>query len=775
MFRHPCVTALRPVAAVVAFVCTSAASLPALAAEPFEIKDIRIEGLQRGDPGTVFGALPFRIGDSYSDEKGATALRALFATGLFKDVRVDVDGQTVVVVVEERPIVASVNFVGLKEFDKDVILKALKENGIGEGQPFDKAVVDRAEQEIKRQYLTRSLYGAEVVTTATPADRNRVNVTFTIVEGDVARIDSIRILGSQAYSESDLRDLMDLSTSGWLSWYTKNDRYSRVKLNGDIEKIRSFYLNRGYLEFDVTGTEVTISPDKQAIALTLTVHEGRPYTLTAVELDGDYLGQRENFERLVRVKVGQPYKGDDVTATTRAFNELYGTYGYAFARVDAQPQLDRENAQVKLVLTGQPQQRVNVRRINLSGNTVTRDEVIRREFRQFESAWYDGDKIKLSRDRVERLGFFDEVSVDTHEVAGSPDQVDLTYTLKEKPTGSFQIAAGYSRYDKLALSASITKENIFGTGNYLGLSVNTSRNNRALAVSTIDPYFTEDGVSRAVDVYYRTSRPLNSLGDAYQLATQGLALRFGVPFSEYDTVFFGAGLEQTVIGTSAGVPNSYFQYAEIFGRRSMSFPLTVGWAREERDNPQVPTKGRYQRVNLDFSVLGDVRYGRLNAQYQEYYPLGDWVPLLSNRFTLGINAEVGWGFGLSGKPFPIFKNFYGGGLGTVRGFAQSSFGGVDITGAYDGGNRRINLNSELYLPVPGTGNDKSLRIFLFGDAGNVWREDVKMKASDLRASVGFGVSWISPVGPLKLSYGIPVRALPGDKIERFQFQIGTAF
>ena len=584
---------LRPTA-VCAALAVAALSSPAWAAEPFQIEDIRIEGLQRGDPGSVFNALPFRVGDGYNDDKGAAALRSLFATGLFKDVRIDIDGKVVVVVVDERSLIATVSFSGLKEFDKDTLAKALKDNGIGDGMPFDKAIIDRAEQEIKRQYLSKSFYGAEVTTTVTPIERNRVNIAFTVNEGDIAKIREIRILGSQAFSESTLLDLMDLTTGGWLTWYTKTDRYARTKLNADLEKLRSYYLNRGYLEFDIKSTQVTISPDKQDISIAITVDEGQPYVVTAVKLEGEFLGRDGDFRQRVLVKPGQHYRGEEVTATIKAFQDLYATWGYAFARIEPRTEIDRKAGQVVLVLQAQPAQRVYVRRVNVAGNTVTRDEVIRREFRQFESAWYDGAKIKLSRDRVERLGFFDEVTVDTNEVPGSPDQVDLTVNVTEKQTGTLTLAAGYSQYDKLSLSASVRKENIFGTGNYLGVDVNTSKSQRNLLISTTDPYFTDDGVSRAIDLYYRTSKPLNSLGDAYQLATPGMAVRFGVPFTEFDTVFFGVGVEQTIIGTSAGVPNSYYTYAKTFGSHSTSFPLTIGWAREERDNPMVPTRGRYQ-------------------------------------------------------------------------------------------------------------------------------------------------------------------------------------
>jgi outer membrane protein insertion porin family len=761
----------RPALAAVAVAGALAASLFAPAAyaiEPFPLQDIRVEGLQRTDAGTVFAALPFRVGDTYSDDKAAAALRALFATGLFKDVRIEIDGRVAVVIVEERPVIESVSFVGLKEFDKDTLIKSLKDAGIGEGMPFDKALVDRAEQEVKRQYLSRSLYGAEVVTTITPTDRNRVNVSFTMTEGDAARIREIRIVGAKVFSESTLTALMDLTTSGWLTWYTKSDRYSRAKLNADLDTLRAYYLNRGYLEFNIETAQVTISPDKQDIAITLTLKEGQLYTVTAVRLAGDYLGKEEEFKQLIGVQAGEPYRAAAVTGTTKAFTDRFGTFGYAFARVEARTEIDRANGQVALVLAAEPQRRVYVRRIDVAGNTRTRDEVVRREFRQLESSWYDGERIKLSRERIDRLGYFKDVNIDTNEVAGTVDQVDLGVTVTERPTGNLSLGLSFSSADKLALSLAIKQDNVFGSGNYLGFEVNTSKLARSLVFSTVDPYFTVDGISRAIDLYYRTSRPYNSLGDQYQITNPGGAMRFGVPFSEYDTVFFGAGIEQTNIGSSTGIPNQYFDYRFRYGPISTAVPLTLGWARDQRDSALTPSAGRYQRVNVEWSVAGDVRYVRSNLQYQQFFPI--WP-----RITLGLNGELGWGIGQGGRPYPVFKNFYGGGLGSVRVFEQNSLGVIDPTGAYVGGAKKINLNAELYLPVPGTGNDKSLRVFLFADAGNVWRDGEKITGASIRSSVGAGLSWVSPVGPLKLSFGAPLRKQPTDRIQRFQFQIGTAF
>lgn len=766
-------TSLRPVAACVALVAASYA-LPSWAVEPFTLKDIRIEGLQRTDPGTVFAALPFRIGEVYNDEKGAAGLRALFATGLFKDVRIEIENDVAVVIVDERPVINTVNFVGLKEFDKDTLTKSLKDAGIGEGLPFDKALTDRAEQEIKRQYLSRSLYGAEVVTTITPIERNRVNVTFTMVEGDAARIKDIRIVGAKAFSEGTLLGLFELNPTGWLSWYTKNDRYSRSKLNADLETLRAYYTNRGYLEFAVDSAQVTISPDKQDITITITVREGQPYTVTGVKLEGEYMGKEDEFKRLVTIDPGKPYRGEDVAATTKAFTDRFGTYGYAFARVEPRTDIDRASGQVVVVLQSDPLRRVYVRRINVSGNTRTRDEVVRREFRQFESSWYDGQKIKLSRDRVDRLGYFKEVNVDTAEIGGSPDQVDLTVNVTEKPTGNLMVGAGYSSSEKLTLTASIRQENVFGSGNYLGLDINTSKSNRTLVFSTVDPYFTVDGISRGIDLFYRTVKPLNQATADYEITTPGASIRFGVPFSEFDTVFFGIGFERTELKGSQ-LPSQYSTYVAQYGQISNSIPLTLGWQRDERDSAITPTAGRYQRVNAEWGVAGATRYLRTNAQYQQYFQ----VPFFP-KLTLGINAEVGYGKGLQGRTYPAFKNFYGGGLGSVRTFEQGSLGQVDTTGAYIGGNKRVNLNAELYFPVPGTGNDKSLRIFAFADAGNVWWDKSPVSyeipgGNPIRASAGLGLSWLSPVGPLKLSYGTPLRYKSDDKIQRFQFQIGTAF
>lgn len=749
-------------------VAAALASQMAWAINPFTVRDIRVEGLQRVEPGTVFGSLPLRVGDTYTDETGSAAIRALYALGLFNDVRLDVQGDVLVVIVQERPTVAQIDFAGNREFTKEVLQNALRDAGMTAGRPYDKALIDRAEQEIKRQYINRSLYGAEVQTTVTPVARNQVNLAFNITEGQPARIKDIHIVGNRVFSESKLKDLFDLDTGGWLSWYTKSNQYSRAKLNADLEALRSYYLTRGYLDFKIDSTQVAMSPDKESMSITINITEGERFVVSGVRLEGNYLDREDEFKSLVTIKPGEPYNADEVTATTKAFTEQFGNYGYAFATVNADTEVDSGNHRVAFVIKAAPGRRAYVRRINIEGNTKTRDEVIRREFRQFESSWYDGEKIRLSRDRVDRLGFFTDVGVTTAEVPDAPDQVDLVVTVKEKPTGSVQIGAGYSSAEKLSFTFGLSQDNAFGSGNQLDLQLNTGKYNRTVVVSTTDPYFTSDGVSRTVEAYYRSAKPYQDQGGNYRLITMGAGLKFGVLVTEQDTVYLGVNAERTEIRTGTNIPAAYLAYAERFGYKSTSFPFTVGWSRDTRDSALAPNEGRYQRLFGELGLLGDARYVKTNYQYQQYVPL-------SKQYTLAFNGELGWGKGLSGQPFPVFKNFYSGGLGSVRGFEQATLGPRDVTGSFIGGARKITLNTEFITPFPGAGNDRTLRLFGFVDVGALLGEHEKIERDAFRASAGVGVSWISPMGPLRFAFAVPVRKKAGDRIEKFQFQIGTSF
>jgi outer membrane protein insertion porin family len=601
-----------------------------------------------------------------------------------------------------------------------------------------------------------------------------VNLTFTITEGGPAKITQMDIVGNQAFSDATLRDQFNLDTGGWMSWYTKSDRYSRTKLNADLEALRSFYLSRGFLEFRIDSTQVAMSPNKQDMAITINITEGERFVISGVKLEGNYLDRDDEFKALVKIAVGKPYNAETVAETTKAFTDYFGKFGFAFARVEAKPQIDRRNNRVQFVLQAEPSRRAYVRRIQVAGNDRTRDEVIRREFRQLEAAWYDSDKIRLSRDRVDRLGFFTQVNVETVEVPGAPDQVDLLFTVAEKPTGSISLGAGFSSAEKVTLSFGIRQENAFGSGNYLAVEVNTSKYNRNLVLSTTDPYFTRNGISRTVDVFQRTTRPF--LGDinAYSLINSGAGLRFGVPVTETDTVFMGVNAEQTEIRTGTGLPDAYLEYAQKFGATSSALPLTLGWSRDGRDSALVPTRGSLQRVNADVSVGGDVRYLRASYQFQQYFPL-------TKKYTLAFNTDLGWGQGLKGQEYPLFKNFYVGGLGSVRGFEQSTLGptrptsSTNLAPMYLGGSKKVVFNAEFITPFPGAGNDRTLRLFGFTDIGRAFGENENISLGDLRASAGIGLSWISPMGPLRFSYAMPIRQQTGDKIQRLQFQIGTSF
>ena len=749
-----------------------------LAVEPFTVKDIRVEGIQRTEAGTVFNYLPVRVGETYTDEKGAAAIKALYATGFFKDVRLEVEGNVLVVMVEERPAIATVDFSGIKEFDKDQLTKALKEIGLGEGRIYDKALVDRAEQELKRQYLSRGLYGVQVTTTVTPVERNRVNISFSVDEGEVARIKQINIIGNKAFSDKDLLDLISLRTPGWFTWYTKTDQYSKQKLTGDIETLRSFYLNRGYLEMQVESTQVSITPDKKDIYITININEGDKFTVSNVKLEGEMLGREQELSSLVSLKPGDVYSGEKLAESVKKISERMGNFGYAFANVNANPEINREKREVGFTILIDPGKRVYVRHINISGNTKTRDEVIRRELRQFEDSWYDSEKIKLSRDRVDRLGYFKEVNIETPEVIGTGDQVDVNMSVVEKPTGNILLGAGFSSSEKITLTGSIQQANAFGSGNTLGVDVNTSKRNRTIALSQTNPYFTDDGVSRSYELFLRTSRPPEVNTGDYIVRTSGANIRFGVPFSEVDTVFFGIGAEHTTVETFTGDPehnNSpelYKKYVTDFGdgttATTNSFPLTAAWQRDSRDSALVPTIGRYQRVNLELAPAGSLKYYRAMYQHQ-------WFKPLTRAITLALNGELDYGHGLQGKPYPIFKNFYAGGIGSVRGYAGSSLGPRALNGDPLGGTTRILANAELQFPFPGSGSDRTLRWFTFVDGGNVFAEGAKVELSQLRYAAGVGISWVSPIGPLKLSYGKALNAKPGDRTEGIQFQLGTGF
>lgn len=746
---------------------------PALAFEPFVVKDIRVEGIQRTEAGTVFSYLPVKVGERFSEDKAAQAIKALFATGFFKDVRLEVENDVIVVLVDERPAISQIDFVGIKEFEKDALKKGLKEVGLAESRIFDRAVLERAEQELKRQYLAKGLYGVQITTTVTPLERNRVGVNFNVIEGDAAKIRQISIIGNKVFKEKELLKLFTLTTPGWMTWYSKSDQYSKQKLSADIEALRSYYLNRGYLDFSIDSTQVSITPDKKDIYITLSITEGEKYSISDVKLAGTMAVPEAELQPLLKVKAGDTFSRDSITASTKALTDRLGNEGYAFANVNAAPEVDKVKREVAFTFFVDPGRRVYVRKINFAGNARTRDEVLRREMRQMEGAWYDGAAINRSKVRLDRLGYFEDVSIETPAVPGSTDQVDANFTVKERATGNLMLGAGFSSAEKVILSASISQQNLFGTGNAMTLQMNTGRINRTIALSFTNPYWTVDGVSIGWDVYQRNVDPTSLSVATYKSSSIGAGVRFGYPIAEDDRINFGLAIDQTKISVYDTSPAPYISFVNSFGDTARSLVATAGWARDRRDSFLYPTSGVYQRASLEVATpVLDLRYARASYQHQHWFPFGGGHALM-------LNGDVGYAHGYDGKELPFYKNFYAGGIGSVRGYQQSTLGPRYLdANNYSralGGNRRAVANAEYYFPMPGQGKEKSMRLSVFADAGYVWGPDDKVQASDLRYSAGLAFSWSSPVGPLKFSLGQALKKKDGDKTQKFQFQLGTVF
>ena len=758
----------------------SIAGVAFAAASDFVIKDIRIEGIARTEPGTVLSHLPFQVGDEFTSAKGNTAIHALYGSGLFRDVRLGRDGNVLVIEVQERPAVASINTQGIRAFDHSAIEQSLRDVGLAEGRIFDHAILDRADQEMRRQYLARGYYGVDVKTTVTPLDRNRVRLSIVVDEGEAASIESIRFVGNRVMEDDDLREQMQLSTTGWMSWYTKSNLYSREKLAADIESIRSYYLNNGYLDFKVDSVQVSIAPNKKDIFITINLTEGEQYHITGVELTGDMLGLDDELKSLVKIEPDSIYNAEIINNASTAITDKLSSLGYAFATARPNPVVTGDN-QAKVVYTIDPGRRAYVRHVNIVGNSKTQDEVIRREVRQYEAAWFDSDKVKLSRDRIDRLGFFDSVTVDPKPVPGTRDQVDLEVAVKERPTGSVNLGAGFSTSDGVILSAGFAQNNIFGTGKAVSAEVNTSDSTRTYALSLTEPYVTPEGISRSIDLCdRRVDMEELDLANDLEYETRGAAVSWGNPFTEYDRVFLGAKWENTLVDAGPRAPARYKRYKEDFDDPH-AIAATIGWSRDSRDNALAPTRGTYQRLSAEVTLpVMDLRYYRASYQLQHYWPV-------TRDLTLAFNGEIGYGDSWGGKEYPFFKNFYAGGIGSVRGFENSSLGPKDYTDDEDGdgigGNASLNFSFEMLMPLPGA--DRTLRWFTFLDGGWVWgdsydkygnvEQSMGISLSDLRYSVGVGVAWISPLGPLKFSIAAPLNDKDGDEVERFQFQIGTGF
>ncbi len=741
----------------------------AVAIEPFVVKDIRVEGIQRTEAGTVFSYLPVKVGDKLDDEHAAAAIRALFATGFFKDVRLEMQQGVLIVLVHERPSIASIEINGVKDIPKDTLQDNLKSVGLADGRIFDKSALDKAEQELKRQYVARGKYGVKVNTTVTELERNRVAIIFNVVEGETAKIRQINIIGNQAFSEKKLKGLMQLGTPNWISWFTKNDQYSKQKLSADLEILRSLYLDAGYLEFAIDSTQVSITPDKENIHITINLSEGAKYTVSDVKVSGpESILPHVETRKLIKVQTGDVFSRKELTESSKKIGDRLGEDGYAFANVNAVPDVDKEKHLVGFTFVVDPGSRAYVRHIDITGNTKTRDVVIRREFRQMEGAWYSASKIKTSKQKVDRLDFFSEVNIETIPVPGSADQVDVSLAVKEKSTGDFSIGAGISSNVGLVFTGSVTQRNLFGTGNVLSTQVNTGKINRVYSVSYTNPYYTDNGMSRGFDVYKRDVNSTFTAVSPYLSSTIGGGVRFGVPISDFESTSYGISAEKTELTLTDASSIQMKDYVKIFGPSTSNLIGSVGWNQDSRDSAIYTTAGTVQRAFVEVALpISNQQFFKLTYQHQWFYPISQNVALM-------LNGEAGGAEGYGGKPVPFFKNFYAGGPGSVRGFKPFSIGPKDINNSSLGGTRRIVGNAELLFPMPGMNKDRSVRLSAFVDVGAVF--GLGLTGSDsLRYSTGVAVTWVSPMGPLKVSLGVPLNKQPGDNLQMFQFTLGSLF
>ncbi len=752
-------------------------SFPALALDDFIVKDIRVEGLQRTEAGTIFNYLPVQVGDTMTDAKATRAIKSLYGTGFFKDIRIEADDNVLLVTVQERSAIANISFSGNRSFPSDKMAEGLKQIGISEGLIFDKSQLDRAEQEIKRQYLSTGKYGASVKAIVSPLERNRVGVSFEIEEGVVAKIRDINIIGNDVYTTDDLRAEFLLTTPNWMSWWNKDDQYSKQKLSADLETLKSFYMNQGYLEFSVDSTQVAISPDKQDIYITVNLTEGEKYTITGTKLAGELQMPEEELLPLITIKEGDTFNRQLITETSKALSDRLSNEGYAFANVNAIPEINKEDHTAAFTFFVDPGRRVYVRRINLTGNINTKDKVLRREMRQLESAWYAGDKIKRSKERLDRTQYFDNVDIETPAVPGSTDQVDMNINVLERSTGSVQFGAGLSSNEGIVFGFNVTQQNFLGTGNRVSAVLNTSSVNTVYSLSFTDPFFTPDGISRGFDIYRRdVDTGTDNTADigTYTSESYGLGVRFGLPLTERSFLSVGLTGDLTEITLEDDSPIQYIQFCgNRTGCDANSIQASIGWTYDSRDNLLFTNRGVLQRLTAEVGIPGlDLQYYKVKYQHA-------WFKDIYENVVLSLNGELGYADSYGGEPYPFFKNFYVGGVNSVRGYENGTIGprGIDPATGNDfsvGGTRSVVGNAEVFFPVPFL-KSKQFRLSTFFDVGKAFGEDEAFETGELRYSTGLGLSWFSPFGPLKLVFAQALNADDDDRTEAIQFQLGQQF
>lgn len=764
---------MRTKAASVVFLCALwllGAGRAAAAFEPFEVSDIRLEGLQRIAIGTVFNYLPLQIGDRMTPERAAEIIRALFKTGFFQDVGLARDGSVLVVEVQERPAISEVTIEGNRDIETDKLKEALAQIGLAKGRTFDRALLDTVEQELQRQYFSRGKYGVKIESKVEELERNRVNILINVFEGEVAKIVAVTIVGNEAFPDSVLLDQFQSGVPGAFGLFSSRDQYAKQKLAGDLETLRSYYLDRGFINFNVESTQVSISPDKRDVYITINVSEGEKYTVKSVKLAGDLVVAEDELRRLINIQPGEVFSRRAITESSERIKERLGRDGYAFSNVNPVPDIHREEREVSLTFQVDPGKRVYVRRVNIAGNAKTKDEVLRREVRQMESGWIATDKVNRSRVRLQQLGYFDDVNVETPQVPGVEDQVDVNFTVTERSSGSVQAGVGYSQSQGILVTASVSHENFLGSGRRISAEVNNSKVNQVYSFSLTNPYYTLDGISRSLRVFYRATDSGEINTADYTLDTYGAGLEFGLPMSEYNMSRVGVSAENTLIKATDNTPPTYLGYLERHEEEYNALKLTSGWSYDSRNRAIFPESGMFHSINLEVATpLGRnsfYEYYKLTTRHKFYQPLFGPV-----TFMLG--GQIGYGDGYDDtQGLPFWENYYVGGINSVRGFRTSALGPRENDDAL-GGAFKVVASAEFQFLPPFASDSKTFRMSVFYDVGNVYPQANDFDVATLRASVGVAAQWLSPIGPMVFSLGKPIRDEEGDERETFQFSLGA--
>ncbi len=760
-----------------------------LYADSFTVDDLQVDGLQRISAGTVFNYLPIKVGDEVDDRDLSRSIRELYKTGFFKDVRLERSGNTLIVFVQERPAIASIEFEGNKDMSTEDLEKALKQIDFAEGRVYDKSLQQNVVEELRRQYYARGKYAVRINTQVIPLERNRVGIKLDISEGRVTKIHKINIIGNKAFDTDDILDEFELTTPTLFSFYTKTDQYSKQKLAGDLEKLRTFYLDRGYINFKINSTQVSITPDKKDIYITINISEGDKYTIKEVKLAGDLIIEPEELFPLVRIQRGQYFSRKNITQTSESIVAELGKAGYAFSNVNPIPEVDEATKQVGITFFIDPGSRVYVRRVLIQGNKNTADHVIRRELRQFESAWISTTQVERSKERLQRLGFFKEVSVETPAVPGSSDLVDVVYTVEEQSTGSINAGAGYSQSQGIIFNLGLTQDNFLGTGNRYALNLNTSKANTIYSFSLTDPYFTEDGISRTWRFNWRETDLAEENLSNYATDNFTFGAGFGIPINEFDRIGVGLDFENTKIKLPNDVSETAWDVLEFVaeeGDEYNTLRFSANWSHDTRNKALFPTRGAYQRLSGDFAVPGsDIGFYHLNYVQQRYFPL-------TRKTALMLKGNIGLGGVARGDQlFPPFEKYYAGGMNDIRGFKSNTLGPRDdetnivtIDGktythypTYDpiGGEVKLIGNAEVILPIPFIKDSSAYRLSGFFDFGNVFEDWGTVSFDEFRYTTGIAGAWLSPFGLLRVSFAVPLNEKDGDETEIFQFSFGQSF